>query len=129
MLTKLFLRFTGFLFALYGAYLYMDPQFLIDLLALGDSTAARVEIRAMYGGLQLAVGAFLILSTFRDPPFIETGLIVLIACFAGLASARAAGMIVDGVDGYNLGATIYESISLLIAILLLKKGQPAKDTS
>ena len=125
MIAKLFLGFTGALFALYGGFLYLNPQFLIDLLALGDGTAALVEVRAMYGGLQLAVGAFLILAATRGPLYVEVGLVVLIACFAGLASARAAGLIIDGVDGYNLGACIYEAISLVVAIVLFQKQRSA----
>jgi hypothetical protein len=118
---NLYLRFTGVLFSLYGAYLYMDPQYLIDLLELGESAAARTELRAMYGGLQLGVGIFLLLAAQKDKAFKQFTCIVLIAIFAGLSTARAAGMIIDGIDNYNLYACIYEAISLLIAILLYNR--------
>ncbi len=129
MLANLFLRFTGILFALYGGFLYLDPQYLMELLALGDGSAARVEVRAMYGGLQLAMGVFLILASLRGPLYTEVALVVAIAVFAGLATARAAGLMIDGVDGYNLGACIYEAISLVIAILLYQKQRSANQAS
>ena len=126
-MTKLFLGFTGLLFTLYGGYLYLDPQYLIDLLELGDGAAARVELRAMYGGLQLAIGVFLLLAAYKGSEFLQFGLIVLITCFAGLASARAAGLLIDGVDGYNLGACLYEALSLVVAIVLYQRGKTAPD--
>ena len=126
LIANLFLRCTGLLFTLYGGYLYLDPQYLIDLLELGNGAPARVELRAMYGGLQLAMGVFLILATFRDAGFRQTALAVSVALFAGLASARAAGLIIDGVDSYNLYACIYEAASLVVAIWLLQRA-PAQE--
>ena len=49
-----------------------------------------------------------------------------VALFAGLASARAAGLIIDGVDSYNLYACIYEAASLVVAIWLLQRA-PAQE--
>ncbi len=114
---KLFIRFTGLLLTLYGAFLYFDPQYLIDLLELGGGHPARTELRAMYGGLQLGVGVFLLLAAQKDTAYQQMACTVMIACFTGLSTARAAGMLVDGVDSYNLYACLYEAATVVLAIL------------
>lgn len=113
-----FLRFTGVIFSLYGAYLCFNPQFLIELLVLGDSMPVKVEVRAMYGGLQLSVGLLLLWGAQRAPVQKLMACAVMIACFAGLAGGRGIGILIDGSDTYNLAALTYETASLLIAVYL-----------
>ena len=116
-----FLRFTGVVFASYGAYLCFNPQFLVELLEIGDSVPAKVEVRAMYGGLQLGIGLLLLWGAQRAPVQQLIACAVMIACFAGLAGGRGVGMLIDGGDGYNLPAFIYETASLLISVYLYYK--------
>ena len=116
-----FLRFIGIVFAGYGAYLCFDPNYLMELLQLGDSVPGKVEVRAMYGGLQLGVGLLLLWGAQRPPVQQQMACAVLIACFAGLAGARAVGLLLDGQDSYNLAAFIFESASLLISVYLYAK--------
>lgn len=113
-----FLRFTGVVFSSYGAYLCVEPQFLINLLALGDSVPAAIEVRAMYGGLQLGFGLFLLWSGQRPPVQQQVAYALLIASFAGLAGGRGVGMLLATGDSYNLPAFIYESASLLVSVYL-----------
>ncbi|MEH6568351.1 MAG: DUF4345 family protein [Halioglobus sp.] len=116
-----FLRFTGVVFASYGAYLCFNPQFLVDLLEIGASIPAKVEVRAMYGGLQLGIGLFLLWGAQRAPIQQQIACAAMIACFAGLAGGRGVGMLIDGGDSYNLPALIYETASLLISVFLYYK--------
>jgi len=113
---KLFLRITGFMFASYGAYLYVNPQYLIDWIEIGESIPAKVEVRAMYGGLQLGFGLLLLWSAQRSQEQQQMAYAVMIAVFAGLASARGLGMLIDGTDDYNQTAFFYESASFLISV-------------
>ena len=120
-MTIFFLRFIGVVFASYGAYLCFDPNYLIELLEIGDSVPAKVEVRAMYGGLQLGVGLLLLWGAQRSAIEQKMACAVLIACFAGLAGGRAVGLLLDGQDSYNLAALIFESASLLISVYLYSR--------
>ena len=120
MITKLFLRFTGLLFALYGGYLYLDPQYLIDLLELGDGTAARVELRAMYGGLQTGFGLFCLLAALKSD-YYRAGLVLLVLCITPLALGRLYSVVSgdEGHGGYTWGAMAFEfAVAALAAVAL-----------
>lgn len=116
-----FLRFIGVVFAGYGIYLCFDPSYLFELLELEESIPGKVEVRAMYGGLQLGVGLLLLWGAQRPPIQQQMACAVMIACFGGLAGARAVGLLIDGQDSYNLAALIFESASLLISVYLYAK--------
>ena len=118
---KFFLRLIGVVFSGYGLYLCFDPNYLMELLQLGDSIPGKVEVRAMYGGLQLGVGLLLLWGAQRPPIQQQMACAVMIACFAGLAGLRAVGLLLDGQDSYNLAAFIFESASLLVSVYLYAK--------
>lgn len=71
----------------------------LDTLALAGVEArgagAAVELRAFYGGLELALGALLVTAALR-PRHREAGLWLCLAAYAGLGLARAAGMLAEG---------------------------------
>ena len=54
------------------------------------------ELRAVYGGVHLAIGVFLGVCAFRGPAACELGLLLSFLAFAALAGYRAIGMAVDG---------------------------------
>jgi len=113
-----FLRLIGVIFSGYGLYLCFYPGYFFDLLELQASAPATVEVRAMYGGLQLGVGLLLLWAAQRSPIQQQMACAVMIACFAGLAGMRGVGMLLDGQDGYNLAAMIFESASLVFSVYL-----------
>jgi hypothetical protein len=59
------------------------------------STAARIDLAATYGGMQLGIGAFLYYCALRLQR-VRTGLVATLAILAGLAGTRAIGMIATG---------------------------------
>jgi hypothetical protein len=113
---KLFLGFIGIVFASYGGYLFIEPQVLVELLDVGDSIPMKVEIRAMYGGLQLGIGLLMLWAMMRTEVEQQVAFATLIACFGGLSIGRSVGILIDGSDGYNLAAVIFESACLLISV-------------
>ena len=116
-----FLILTGLLIAGYGLYCLFNPMILHQYTGMGLSDPTAVtEIRAMYGGLQCAMGLYL-LHCGLQPSRLGQGLLVSVFVFAGLAGARAYGLAVDGGDnGYNFAATLYEAASGLVALGLLQ---------
>lgn len=118
-LTRLFLGFTALAFAGYGAACLVAPEIVADAAGLGlASDVARAEVRAMYGGLQIAVGALAAAALLR--PALQPGVLLALAfVFAGLAGGRLVGLAVEAAPGaYNAGAFAYELVSAGLAVAL-----------
>ncbi len=110
----------GMMLGLYGVYCIYNPQIVADMTFMTVSPSALTEIRAMYGGLEVALGLFFMVMAF-DARRIETALIAMTMCFAGLGSTRVIGILMNGLDPYNTNAIIYESISTVLAVISLIK--------
>jgi hypothetical protein len=58
MAARIFLAFSALLWLPYGVYCFFDPGFLAGAAGVvSQSPTASTELRAMYGGLQTAIGA------------------------------------------------------------------------
>jgi hypothetical protein len=122
MIARVFLGIEALLFIPYGLYCLVQPGFLEE--AAGVSAAGitgTIEIQAMYGGLQTAIGVLCALGamqlSMRRP-----ALITLLFCFTGLAVPRVTlGLMHGDVAGYTLAAMILETFSALMAFFLLSR--------
>ncbi len=80
---------------------------------------AQVEIRAMYGGLELGIGILLL--TCFSPGRQRFGLQLSLASYGGLGLARALSMLVVGVTTPFLwAALIWEVVIASLALLALR---------
>ena len=115
LLERIFLAFTGFAFLVYGAFCLFRPETLVEVAQFDlSSDVARVEVRAMYGGLQMAIG--LLSFAGLGSGFRRTAIGALTFLFIGLAVGRGYGMLVDSMPGqYNQIAIGYELVSAAIA--------------
>ena len=122
MLSKIFLGGMGLVFAGYGLVCLFVPATLADLTGMGlASEVAEVEVRAMYGGLQFAVGALALAAALR-PELERTALITFCFLFAGLAGGRLFGIVLASDAGsYNLAACAFELASLALSFVLLRR--------
>ncbi len=122
---KTFLLFSSVIWSILGI-LCFDPAFLAaNVGILGNTPAATVELRAMYGGLPLAVGLLSALAVVR-PYFVVPALLMLGFLCAGLFSARLLGaVLVAELSSYTLLALLYESVSAAIAFWLWRR-DPAR---
>jgi len=95
----------------YGLFCLAQPAFLETAAGLAlDSTTADTEVRAMYGGLQAAIGALSLAGALR-PSLARPALVMLAFLFAGLFSGRAIGMIMNAdFSAYTVGAVIFEAM-------------------
>jgi hypothetical protein len=95
------------------------------------STAARIDLAATYGGMQLGIGAFLYYCALR-PQRVRTGLVATLAILAGLAGTRAIGMIVTGEASATMWSLLaVEAIGVPLSIVglvsLNRAAQPTKS--
>jgi hypothetical protein len=119
--TRLFLVASAAVWLPYGLFCLAQPEFLRGAAGVAtESPTALTEIRAMYGGLQAALG-LLALAGLLDARREGTALAVLGALCGGLFTARVIGVLVDGgVSSYTAFALVFEGGSTLAATLLLR---------
>ncbi|MHC4513100.1 MAG: DUF4345 family protein [Planctomycetota bacterium] len=115
---RLLLGFAALTFAGFGAYLAVAPQALDTWLGIrAESAAARIELRAFYGGLELGLGLFFAACAMRRA-WLVPGCVALAASLLGIASVRAASLIVEGgADAFVLGALGFEATLGTVAAL------------
>ncbi len=123
---RIVLGLNGLIFVGYGALCLFVPTTLTAAAGLGmETTVATTEVRAMYGGLECALGVLFLLAAVRAS-LLEPGLIAGVTVFTGLGVARALGIALDGGPGaYNVVAMIYELVSAgLMLVGLGRVGSP-----
>ena len=123
MALRLFLGFHALLWLPSGLFCLFVPTYLEGAASLAATpSTGTTEIRAMYGGLQAAIGVFALLAVLR-PALRRPALLMLAFLCTGLASARLLGVGVDGApSAYTLGALGFEVVSAGLAWWFLRRG-------
>jgi hypothetical protein len=114
---RIFLGASALVWLPYGIYCFLHPDFLAGAAGVQAlNPTGLTELRAMYGGLQAAIGAFALLGFFSQG---ARGTVLLALAFltAGLGSARAIGVFVDGgVSSYTAAGVLFEWLSTGLAV-------------
>jgi hypothetical protein len=130
MAIKIFLGLNAFVFIGYGLACLVSPAIVADAAGLQPTTGdGTVELRAMYGGLQAAVG-MLALAALLRAELQRSVLLVLAFLFFGLASARMIGALLAvsdsmSVGSYTWGALSFELVCLVAAVALFSRSGSA----
>lgn len=117
-----FLAVSALLWFPYGLYCFFAPT----ALALGagvtfTTPTGATELRAMYGGLQAALG-LLAFAGMQRASLTRPALVALCTATGGLGSARLLGAFNDGAwSGYTVMALVFELGSTLWAASLLRQ--------
>jgi hypothetical protein len=122
MATSLFLGLSALVWLGYGLYCFVAPQSLADGAGVAfRSPTGATELRAMYGGLQAAIGVLAALGALRAR-WRRHALVALVFLTGGLASARLAGLALDGgTSAYTAVALAFEWASTAAALFLLSR--------
>lgn len=121
MLERLALRLTALVYLGVGLAGTLAPGRLVGAAGVAlTSPAAEVEIRAVYGGLQLGLGLAL-LGAARRPERVSQGLRTAILCFLGLFVTRLAGLLQHGLDPLNLRLLLAEGLGLALCGVALRR--------
>jgi hypothetical protein len=123
---KLFLGLSALIWFPYGLYCFFAPTALAGSAGVTFSTPTGVtELRAMYGGLQAALG-LLAFAGMQRVSLRRPALVTLLTVTAGLGSARLLGALSDGAwSGYTLLGLGFEIGSFAWAAALLRRGEGA----
>ena len=133
MATKIFLGLNALLFIGYGLWCLAWPSVVADQTGMMlTSGVASAEVRAMYGGLQTAIGLLALLGLLR-PGAQAAVLLALGFLFVGLASGRAIGIFaVPDAGAYNTAAVVFEALFGFLALVFLSRSasaQPARPAA
>lgn len=120
MIERLFLGLQVLLFIPYGLYCLVDPAMLSGAAGVtANSVTGTIELQAMYGGLQVAVGVLCLLGLLRKH-LEQVALTTLLFLFAGLAVVRVSLAFMHGdFSGYTVFAMSYETVCLVFLSWLL----------
>lgn len=126
-MTKIFLGFSALAWAGYGAFCFFQPGYLSE--AAGVAAASRtglVELRAMYGGLQIAIGILAAVGlahrAFERPALVALGFLC-----AGLGASRTIAAALEAeASAYTVFAILFELASAAIAARLLTVDNAAR---
>ena len=119
---RIFLGFETVVWLPYGIYCLIDPSYLAGSAGVAFlSPTGSTELRAMYGGLQAAIGA-LSLAGALNPSLTRTALMTLAFLCSGLGSTRLLGVLLDGgLSGYTIFGLVFEFLSATLAIRFLRR--------
>jgi hypothetical protein len=102
----------------FGVVYAVVPELLTDPTGFGSlAPEALTDLRATYGGLQLAIGAFLVWSLAR-PERHRTGLLLNAVAFGFVAGSRAIGLLIDGELAGGMLLALGIEVTWLAATLL-----------
>lgn len=113
-LAKIMLWYTTAIWVGYGLWLFIDPQALSYMGYGLDNWSAIVEVQAMYGAAEIALGIFALLGVLKPKRFMIPALTLWAMIYTALVIGRIVGIIQwDGTfavqfgvlpDSYNPGA-------------------------
>jgi len=129
MAARIFLALSGLVWFPYGVYLFFQPDYLADAAGIVSTTATgKIELRAMYGGLQAGIGALAFAGALR-PAWMRPVLFAGCFLFGGLALSRSLAAIAVGeVSPYTAFGLCFEWASTALALWLLRAG-PASQSA
>jgi len=84
---------TALAFFFFGVWLLVQPEALGRLGIQLPTDSAKVEIRAMYGGFEIGIGAFFLLA-LRQPQWYRPALLLQTLALAGLGLTRLVAALV-----------------------------------
>ena len=108
----------GLGFVAFGVAYLVDPHGMMEIVGLAlTSPAAAADIRAIYGGLQLSLGLFLLACARRDD-WTTPGLLASCYAFSFVAGCRLAGVARDhATDGVTLAALAVEITCAVVSVV------------
>lgn len=124
-LARISLAITGVLFVVLGLAFLADPGRMAEIVGIeADRGRASIEVRAMYGGFELALGIFFLVATSRTRWF-RAALAAQALGFAGLAAGRFVGMTLDGPDRRMLGLAVIECGGAVLGLVAFRQARNA----
>jgi hypothetical protein len=92
---RLFVALAASVFAGFGLWLFIDPGALAGIGIELTQPAARIDVRATYGGFELGLASALMYCAYADR-WISPALLVSTCAIAGFGLGRLGGIVIEG---------------------------------
>lgn len=107
---------TAFTFAGFAIWLSINPNALLEGFGIEDRTPQMAtEIRAFYGGIEMAIAVAMLVLWRRGDLF--AALTIGGLALAGAASGRCLGMMVDGFSPLHAGFAALEAVGAIVCLV------------
>ncbi|MBF0289487.1 MAG: DUF4345 family protein [SAR324 cluster bacterium] len=132
-IVRFFLISTGIVYLGLGlSFIFATSTMVSKLPFMITAPAGTTEIRAVYGGLELALGIVFIYAGALNRS-LDFAVFTMLATFIGLATIRGVGILIDGSqDSFTMKLWYVESFGVLYSSLswvLLKLNEPGSSLS
>ncbi len=120
--SRIVLALGGLSFLFFGGYAMWSPANTLEVTGIVlDSASGRIEARAFYGGLELALGTFMTVGIFTVAAH-RPGLWLMLAAYGGIALARVVGIAIEGETSsfHNIALGI-EALMVVLAAVALRR--------
>jgi hypothetical protein len=121
--STIFLAVVGLVFVGTGLTFFVAPELFVGLRenAGGASADAVNDVRAIYGGLELGVGIFLLLAA-RQPGLAGAGLLLVVVLGGAMAVSRFAGFtILSGTSAAHLAYGALDVVGVALGVHGLRR--------
>jgi hypothetical protein len=125
-IAKAWLVFNLIVWLSYGIACLLNPALLTEFAGIAMTTpTATTEIRAMYGGVQSAMG-LLALAALLKPGMVKPALAAFAFVLPCLAASRTLGLLLDAsASPYTNGVLVFEWLAAAVAVWVFLKKAPA----
>lgn len=119
---RVLVALSALMFAAFGLRGLFDPLAILEMVHFdGRDPTALNEARAMYGGVELGIAAFLV-ACLLDRWSLRAGLFLSAAIFTSAAAARAKSMVVDGMpDPVFVNIAMFEAGFAIACVVALAR--------
>lgn len=123
-MTRAFLGLMVLLWLPYGLYCFVQPGFLAEAAGVAATNpTGSTELRAMYGGLQIGIGALALAALLRAD-LVRPALLALAFLAGGLGGSRLLGAALDDGWSFYTGMGLGIEFVMLAASLTLLRREP-----
>jgi len=93
---RLLLAFIALTYTGFGFVFLFYPSEMAAIVGIAfPTTSPRTDFRAMYGGLEIGIGVFLLICAMRRE-FVRVGLFASACALVAMATSRSVGLMLDG---------------------------------
>ncbi len=120
---RLFLAVSVLAWAGYGIFCFINPGFLATSAGVTAASATgTIELRAMYGGLQIALGV-MAAAALMHASLQRAVLLMFAVATGGLFVTRLLGAVMAGEfsSDYTLPALVFEAVYAVTALVLMRR--------
>jgi hypothetical protein len=124
-----FLIASGLAWCGFGVWLWLFPETINGVGLSVEGATGTIEVRAVYGGLELGLGGFLLWAS-RHPSRTRTGLVAALFSVAGIGMGRATGIAMEGFEASDamwLFLGIEMTATAMTGVLLCSHDTPSPN--